>query len=278
MTKKLYFLLVAIFVIVGALVMQDSISAKNESDYVLPEIEGVYDVPGRPDLKLKVFVYREKGDVVEKTVKKGRPAPLPPEEVCNSTSVVDQESLNVVSAAGWKLPSIWTYRINFSGVPSTIGAVNAQTLIAKAYDTWTGVVGFKVAFSRGSDTLASGAKYDGQNIVAWGRISGAALAVTYIWYDVTGYAVEIDTIMNKKFIWYWSDPASWAEGETCAYQGVYDAQDILTHELGHTVGLNDEYTGNFINNTMYGFGSKGETKKDTLTFGDIAGANAIYNQ
>lgn len=269
----------AILVIVGNLAFIPNNSlAKIEDDYMLPENEGVYDVPGRPDLKLKVFVYRGKDDIGEKAVKSGKPvsAPVPPVEACASALAADPDSSSIVSGAGWKLPSVWTYRINFASVPATIGAANAQTLIANAYNTWTGAVGSKVTFSQGSDTLAASARRDYQNIVAWGRTSGTALAVTYTWYNSSGIAVEIDTIMNKKFTWYWSDPATWTAGETCAYQGVYDAQDILTHELGHTVGLDDKYTGEFVNNTMYGYGSKGETKKNTLTVGDILGAQAIY--
>ena len=82
--------------------------------------------------------------------------------------------------------------------------------------------------------------------------------------------------MNKRFNWYWSDPSSWPAGQICAYEGVYDAQNILTHELGHTIGLDDEYESSYINNTMYGYGSKGETKKNTLTTGDKNGALTLY--
>lgn len=277
MTKKLYFLLIAIFAILGVAVLQGSISAKNDDNYALPETEGVYDVPGRPDLKLKVFVYRGKDDVLEKAAKPGNPAPQPPVETCKSTSIADPDSSSVVKSAGWKLPSTWNYQVNLSSVPATIGTVNAQTLITNAFNTWTGAVGPKVVFSQTGTTSVTNARFDYQNIVTWGRTSGSALAVTYTWYNPsTGYATEIDTIMNKKFIWYWSDPASWATGETCAYSGAYDAQAILTHELGHTLGLDDHYTSEYANNTMYGYGSKGETKKDTLTIGDIAGAKAIY--
>ncbi len=268
----------AILAIVGNLAfVPNNTSAKNGDDYALPETEGVYDVPGNPDLKLKVFVYRGKDDVSEKTSNSGKPAATSPTLSCNPTSSVDPDSSSVVSPAGWKLPLTWTYNVNVSSVPLTIGAVNVQTLIANGYAAWTGVVGYAVTFIRGSDTYATAARRDGQNIVAWGRTSGTALAVTYTWYNtLTGQATEIDTIMNKKFTWYWSDPATWAVGQSCAYQGVYDAQNIFTHELGHTVGLDDEYTSEFVNNTMYGYGAKGEIKKDTLTTGDIAGAKAIY--
>lgn len=275
--KKIMYALVAIFVFAITLSFSSRISAKNEDEYVLPETEGVYDVPGRPDLKLKVFVYHTKDDFTDKAAKPGKPGPSAPVLACSATSVADPDSASVVKSAGWKLPSTWTYRINLSSVPATVGSSNAEKLISNGYSTWANILGGKIAFGRGTDTAVNRASRDGQNIVTWGRTSGTALAVTYTWYDLTGLAVEIDTIMNNKFSWYWSDPVTWAAGQTCAYQGVYDAQNILTHELGHTVGLDDEYDpALFANNTMYGYGSKGETKKNTLTSGDIFGAQLNY--
>jgi hypothetical protein len=278
MVKKA-FLGVLLLVLAYAIVsIPSTILAKNgDVVYVLPENEGVYDVPGNPSLKLKVFVYREKDKAIEKSVKGGKVQSHVPLEVCKETSLVDLDSQSVVSVAGWKLPSNWVYQVNSSSIPVTIGSSRANSLIANAYAEWQGVLGSGSNFSRGLDTTKSAAKLDGQNIVSWGRASSTALAVTYTWYNsVTGYAVEIDTIMNNRFTWYWSDPASWNDEQTCAYQGVYDAQNILTHELGHTVGLDDEYTSEFVNNTMYGYGSTGETKKNTLTSGDIFGLDSVY--
>ena len=122
------------------------------------------------------------------------------------------------------------------------------------------------------NTNVNRARYDGQNIIAWGRTNGSALAVTYTWFNqATGYVAEVDTIMNQKFSWFWN-----ATNNTCTEQNSYDAQNILTHELGHWMGLDDTYDSTYVNNTMYGYGSKGETKKDTLTTGDVSGVNAIY--
>ena len=43
------------------------------------------------------------------------------------------------------------------------------------------------------------------------------------------------------------------------------------------MGLADEYTQEYADNTMFGYGSKGETKKNTLTTGDKTGLTAIYH-
>ncbi len=240
---------------------QDLIS---QLEYSLPEQAGIYDIPGRPDLKLRVYVYHDK------SVKFGKPSPV--EETCGLS---DPDSSSETPLADWKLPATWIYRLNTVSVPSTVGANNLSTIAQNAVKEWSNAIDNKVLISRGSNTTTNRAVMDGQNIIAWGRAPSGALAVSYIWYRADGIAVEIDTIMNNKYVWYWSNPLDWPT-ENCAYQGAYDAQNILTHELGHTIGLNDVYSEEYIDNTMYGYGSKGETKKNTLTTGDINGAKLIY--
>jgi hypothetical protein len=110
-------------------------------------------------------------------------------------------------------------------------------------------------------------------VVTWGRTSGTALGVTYTWYNPsTGEVAEVDTVLNSKFAWSWTPFST----DACVNSATYDAQNILTHEVGHWMGLNDEYTADFANNTMYGYGSKAEIKKDTLTSGDSMGLRVIY--
>ncbi len=251
----------------------------------LPEQAGLYDVPGNSHLKLRVFVHpaknqnHEKPDNPGKGEGKGKPTPPPPTEVCQATSVADPNSTAVVDGAGWTLPATWTYNLNPSSVPSTVGSINLSTIADNAFAAWLAVpeVNQSVDIARGNDTTITRAKLDNNNIIAWGRAPSSALAVSYIWYNTsTDKAVEIDTIMNKTYTWYWSDPSTWPAEQTCAYLGVYDAQNILTHELGHTVGLDDEYTSAYINNTMYGYGSTGETKKNTLADGDKIGTVNLY--
>lgn len=263
MSKKIWYLFLIPVILA---VLNAPVLAQKPQEEVLPEKEGIYNVPGRPDLKLRVFVYHAKPD------NPGGVEPALPNLNC---SLSDPNSGAIVAGAGWKLPSSWTYRLNPTSVPVTVGSGNLMTISGNAFNEWLKALGNnKVSITKGSDTTVNKAQFDGQNIITWGRTSGAALAVSYIWYS-GGIAREIDTIMNNKFTWYWSNPNDW-NGKICAYSGVYDAQDILTHELGHTFGLDDHYTSAYVNNTMYGYGSKTEVKKDTLTTGDKIGVVNLY--
>jgi len=215
-------------------------------------------VPGHPGLRVRVFVHNTKPG------KPGQTSNL----VCN---LADPAGSAEVEGAGWVIPpGTWEYRVN-TAVPASISS-NLSTIVANSFGAWMNIqdLNNKVDLQYAGTTSVNRAVYDNQNIITWGRTSGSALGVTYIWYQ-NGEALEIDTIMNNKFTW------NWGGGDTqCAYTNVYDAQNILTHELGHWFGLDDHYTTDYVNHTMYGYGSKWEVKKNTPTAGDIAGINALY--
>ncbi len=245
-----------IFAFLFGLLVTPVFSAKSTD---IPEEDGTYDDPGHPGVRVRVFVHRE------------RPTKEPPPlYVCSD----DPNSDALVHREAWKLPSTWTYNLNPSSVPASVGSGNLATIAGNGFDDWRSASGNRITFSQGPVTTIARQAYDGINIVAWGRTSGSALAVTYIRYNgITGEVLDLDTIMNKKFAW------SWADSNICTnYANTYDAEDIMTHELGHWLGLTDEYdVTNYQDATMYGYGGKGEVKKVTLTTGDSDGAHAIYN-
>ena len=269
MKKIIFTLLVfSVFLVAGIAIAQGAAknSQQDDLEYTIPEQDGAYDVPGRPELKVRVFVHNPK-------VK-----PEPTVSPALTCGLSDPKSDAVVDPAGWYLPKgTWVYRLNTASVPFSVGSGNLSNIAQLGFGAWSDAISSKVTFTVGSPTSATRAKLDGQNIIAWGRTSSSALAVTYIWYYASGLlkgqVAEVDTIMNLRFNWSWTpyNPAN-----LCADANSYDAQDILTHELGHWVGLNDKYTSAYANNTMYGYGSKAEIKKDTLTSGDVSGVSAIY--
>jgi hypothetical protein len=268
--KKIIFtvLVFSVFLAAGIAIAQGAAknSQQDDLEYTIPEQDGTYDVPGRPELKVRVFVHNPKA----------KPEPIvSPALTCGLS---DPNSDAIVDPGGWYLPKgTWVYRLNTNSVPFSVGSGNLSNIAQLGFSAWSDAISNKVTFTAGSPTSATRANLDGQNIIAWGRTSGSALAVTYTWYYTSGLlkgqVAEVDTIMNLKFNWSWTP---FNLKNLCASTNSYDAQDILTHELGHWVGLNDEYTSAYTDNTMYGYGSKAEVKKDTLTTGDASGVSAIY--
>lgn len=231
--------------------------SEDSSSVGVPERDGDYPDPNHKGVRVRVFVHQEKQSKVSAS-----------SLVCN---LADPDSTAVVTKGNWHLSSSWSYNLNPGSVPVSVGSASLETIAGNGFIDWSSASGNKVIFTRGADTSVDRQSYDGKNIIAWGRTSGTALGVTYIRYLSSGLVVDVDTIMNKKFPWSWSNSA------TCANTAAYDAENILTHELGHWTGLNDMYdAANYQNATMYGYGAKGEVKKDTLTTGDKNGAVAIY--
>ena len=54
-----------------------------------------------------------------------------------------------------------------------------------------------------------------------------------------------------------------------------DFENIAQHELGHSIGMGHP-SDSCTEETMYRFAETGETKKQTLEAGDIAGVNDLY--
>lgn len=241
------------FVFVFALSV--AVFAQSE-DTTIPEKNGDYAVPGRPNFRVRVFVHEPKEP-------KAKPN--------SSTAAVceDNPSSAVVGATNWKLPNgDWKYKINPSSVPSSVGGANLASITSNSFSKWVNAINASSKPNLVSDgtTTKTRNALDFENIITWGRTRGTALGVTYVWYyTATNLVADVDTIMNKKFAW-----------SLACSTASYNAEDILIHELGHWFGLDDELDVSYVNNTMYGYGSKAEIKKITLENGDKAGINSIY--
>jgi len=178
---------------------------------------------------------------------------------------------------GWRLSGLVEYQVNEGTIPASVQ--DPLDAIANSFQVWEAQAQGEVGFAYGGSTRVKVARNDGLHIVAWGNVSlRDAIAVTYIWYyPSTGDVVDVDTIMNVRLPWSYTrvtDPDQ--ADQVCGDLYSYDAQNILTHELGHWMGLDDLYDSMDKDLTMYGYGDKGELKKETLGLGDMLGIGALY--
>lgn len=224
----------------------------------IPERSGDYADPENPLFRVRVFVHDERGR--HNTSQQSQ-------AVC-----IDPDSQAMVGAGGWRLPQGgWTYNLNPSSAPSSVGSSNLPTIAQNGFNAWQASQS-KVTFSRGLNTSRTRQSYDRVNLIAWGRLSGNYLGVTYIrYYTASGIVVDVDTILNRRVKWSW-----YGNNGSCGDPNSYDAENILIHEQGHWLGLDDEYDLKYNNNTMFGYGYTGDIRSVTLTTGDKLGAAAIY--
>jgi len=114
---------------------------------------------------------------------------------------------------------------------------------------------------------------DGVNEIYFADIANSdAIAVTIVWGYFSGpiFAREIiewDQVYDDvDFSW-----------NNDGNSNDMDFENIVTHELGHSVGLGDLYSSSCSEQTMYGYATEGETKKRTLEQGDILGIRKLYS-
>lgn len=170
--------------------------------------------------------------------------------------------------AKWKVVEDYMVDTTNSGLSDSFVRSN----LAGDIDKWESASGKNIIGTEitntvdGADTNAP----DNKNEVYFDTLDSGTIGVTIVWGIFGGrpanrMLVEWDQVYNTYY--QWSD-----NGEA----GKMDFENIATHELGHSVGLGDLYDTNCAEETMYGYGALGETKKHSLEAGDIAGIAKLY--
>jgi len=134
------------------------------------------------------------------------------------------------------------------------------------WEAWTNADVFGSA-SLGSAGVAG--QLDGVNQIDWVSLGASStIAMTTTWYyRSSGEAVESDGQYNTFYAW-----------ATDGLSTAMDVQNIATHEIGHTFGLDHPRgpAGKIGCLTMYAYGSAGELDKRSLGDGDVLGLRALY--
>ena len=213
---------------------------------------------GRPEkLKQIIFVHPVAPDKPGKPDKPPGKPPKEPEEPKDNT---------YYEFWGGYLANTLAYHIN-----PNVGLVTAGDPVAavnSAVEAWDVVTATNV-FDYAGTTEKNWYELDEQNTISWVKfIPRDYIAVAVMWYDpATMIIYEVDIVFNTFHNW-GIDPSK--------RDRAFDIQNIATHEFGHPVGLDDLYDEIYSELTMYGYSSKGETKKCSLEDGDKAGAQELY--
>jgi hypothetical protein len=176
-------------------------------------------------------------------------------------------------AKGAKWKSVEPYIVN----PDTPGLSSGFVInnLASDIQKWEDAVGVDI-LGAGSSTndilVADTESMDDRNEVYFADIAeDRAIGVTIVWGYFSGRPswrelLEWDQVYDDAD-YDWSN-----SGEA----GKMDFESIATHELGHSVGMDDLYTNECSEQTMYGYADNGETNKRTLEAGDITGITELY--
>ena len=178
----------------------------------------------------------------------------------------------LAKGAKWKVIEPWLVNPdNTRGLDSNFVFSNLTSDITK----WETAATFNI-LGDGAITnatlVADTVRPDNQNEVYFADLSDPnTIAVTIVWGIFGGptfnrQLVEWDQIYDDA-TYDWS-----MSGEA----GKMDFENIATHELGHSVGMDDLYNSSCANETMYGYAAFGETIKRSLNAGDILGIDKLY--
>lgn len=248
--------------------------------------KGVYVEGMTPSGVQEMIITRSESGTVE-VGKVGREAHGAEPESSGSTALAatDECSDKAFSKLGYRVESRLRYFFNRATTPNKVTRAGAEKAIRRA--------GNNIANTKNNcglgDRVPTGLAYagntpkvaqisnngcmrdDGYSVVSFGKLSYVlGLACTSYEYR-KGYdkVLSSDIKLNKAEYKWTTNPLN----KSCNYQ--YDVESIMTHEFGHTFGLNHP-RGNHPNLTMNSSSASCDASVRILGKGDVLGLDRIY--
>lgn len=170
-------------------------------------------------------------------------------------------------ALAWSAPEL-SWNLHAAGSADVTDGSHSVA-VEKAFQSWESVAGTALRFTRGPD-LAVGpdgaghvVMFDESNETGYFPLGTGIVALTPISYELgSGRILDADVVFNAR-------DYAWSTDGT---PGTFDVQDVLTHEIGHFIGL-DHSPG--IGASMWPYVSMNQWLHRSLTLDDRSGAIAI---
>jgi hypothetical protein len=151
-----------------------------------------------------------------------------------------------------------------------------ESALASSMSQWS-AWNSNIRFQNAGTTTASyggigkdGSCDDGTNVVTWARFDPEVIAQAGTCMDDTGRIVrDADLALNVTY--HWEDIRGEPES-----RHSFDIRSIVTHELGHWLGLLDLYSSSDVHQTMSGYSEYSEISKRTPALGDILGIQKLF--
>jgi hypothetical protein len=174
-----------------------------------------------------------------------------------------------------------SYFINLYGQPSNLSRSDMINGVKASFNTWEADERSSIDFNYAGETNLVPDTLDGTNVVGWGHLDKGVIAMTSLWYLPGRVIIDCDVTLNTDPGYSWTQTdigANDPDGQRINDTDLYDVdiQNIMTHEAGHWLMLDDLYDQIASEQTMYGSAGDRELKKRSLESGDIAGVRYIY--